>query len=522
MKWPLNAEQRTTVDKGLVFFYLLLGATLAAILLTHPFLRYPYDAWEHLIGIDEFRLSRLSPERAIWHRFWKELFDSISIESSQVFLRARIIHVSQTLFSFFAVYLFSKVLIRNIFARIDPLSLRYMAYWSTLIWFTIFATFSVNYHLIWMLWYSVTYQITLPLFWYILALTIITIFEPISWGRKLFYLLQILVISRLILQMHSMEYFYYLMYIFVLSLVYWRALYGFIKKHYMIVLPFVLAIFYFAKRYQPEHSQLLTLLWNRDFSGIYHAVITYGERLQTGANRSWAAYNELMTLSLLLGAIMLYLLWRRKGEEERIKVDKKMYLYLFLTSLFVLLPLNTVTGGILAVITRMDVVHRFYFSASLFVLIPVTFYYFITLYYRKSRIVFLNLMIATTLAATLLYSKYLSATHNYADNIHSIVQSFHGDVLAFNLSDRQIDEIGRRLKQYEQKYDDGRLIVYFARPDIAIVILMVYRQKVFWWGRRANVSLEDFQKELQRKGQADFNTVIFKTPEDFPKYIPYQ
>jgi len=506
----------------LIAFYLLLIATLAALFLTHPFLRYPYDAWEHLIGIDKFRLSRLSPERAIWHHFWKDIFNLLSIEPSQVFLRARIIHTTQTLFSFFAVYLFSKVIIRNIFNRIDLLSLRYMAYWSTLIWFTVFATFSVNYHLVWILWYSVTYQITLPLFWYILALTIITLFEPISWQKKAFYLLQILVISRIILQMHSMEYFYYLMYIFVLSLVYWRKLYNFIKKHYMIILPFILLIIYFAKRYQPEHSQLLILLQEHDLMGIYHAITTYGERLQAGANRSWAVYNELMTVSLLLGVAMLIMLWKMRSRETTVGVHKKMYLFLFLTSLFVLLPLNTATSGILAVITRMDVVHRFYFSASLFVLIPVVLYYFITLYYKKSRIAILNLVIIATLTAALLYSKYFSSTHNYADNVHSIIQSFYGNALDFNLSDRQIGEIGKELEHYEKKYNDGRPIIYFARPDITIVLLLVYRKKVFWWGRRANVSLEAFQKELQRKSHGDFNTVIFETPRDFPEYIPYR
>ncbi len=478
--------------------------------------------WEHLIAIDEFRLANIPLERSIWHSFWRKAFVFFSIDPSQIFLRAKIIHTTQILFSFFAIYLFSKVIIRHIFTHIDLFSLRYMAYWSTLIWFTIFATFSMHYHLVWMLWYSIGYQITLPLFWYILALTIILLFEPLSWKLKAFYIAQVLLISLLILRMHSMEYLYYLMYILVLSLLFWRKIITFIKQYYIIVIPVAVLLLYFTKQYQPEHSQLYDYLRHFQFVELYRTIVTQGQILVAGANRSETVINELMKVTLLLGLAMLLLLQLRRKQKNSPKVDQKIFLFLFATSLFVLIPLTTLTGGLAAVATRMNVVHRLYFSASLFLLLPVTLYYFIHLTLKKYHLLSLNLAIAAVLLSTLLYSKYFSSTHNYAKNIHSIVQSFDQKTLGFNLSDKEIEILGKELKQYKEDFDDDKLIVYYARPDIAVILLLVYREKVFWWGRRKYVSLKDFKEELRRKDQSNFHTVIFETPKDFPEYIPFK
>ncbi len=515
-------RDKNYIDKKTIFYYLLLFATLGALFATQPFLRYPYDMWEHLIAIDEFRLANIPLERSIWHSFWRKAFVFFSIDPSQIFLRAKIIHTTQILFSFFAIYLFSKVIIRHIFTHIDLFSLRYMAYWSTLIWFTIFATFSMHYHLVWTLWYSIGYQITLPLFWYILALTIILLFEPISWKLKAFYLIQVLLISLLILRMHSMEYLYYVMYLLVLSLLFWRKIITFVREYYAIVIPATVLLLYFTKQYQPEQSQLFDHLRHFHFSELYATIVIQGQELISGANRSGAVINELMKVTLLLGLAMLLFLRLKRGQDNHPKVDRKMFLFLFVTSLFVLIPLTTLTGGLAAVATRMNVVHRLYFSASLFVLLPVTLYYFIHLTLKKHHLLSLNLAIVTVLLSTLLYSKYFSATHNYAKNIHSVMQSFDQKTLGFNLNDKEIEILGKELKQYKKRFDDGKLIVYYARPDIAIVLLLAYREKVFWWGRREYVSLEDFQEELRRKGQADFHTIIFETPKGFPEYIPFK
>ena len=503
------------------FFYLLIFSTLGAIFFTYPFLRFPYDMWGHLIAIDDFNLSEVQGARDIWHAFWRTVFSILSIEQNNILLRARIIHISQTLLSFFFIYLFSKVVIRHIFIRMDHLTLRYMAYWSTLIWFSIFATFSEHYHHIWILWYSVNYQITLPLFWYITALSIIILFEHHSWKLKLFYGFQVIVFSRFILQAHSMEYLYYLMYMSILFVLYFREIFPLLKRYYYITIPVILLIIFFLHRYQADNSQLFTYLKTFNFSDLYREIMLDGNRLIAGANRAGTAVNELMKVALFIGWAMLTILLLRKAKGEDQNINGRMYIFIFATSLFAYIPLFSFSGGFASVLTRLEVVNRFYYSSSLFVLIPITLYYFITLIIKKERLLILNTTIITIIIFTLIYSKHFSSTHNYAKNIHSLRQSFQEREVGFNLSSEQIETIETLLKRYKSNHQDHREILFYARPDVAAVLKFFYRENVYWIGRRGNPSLENFHRYMLTLDPRQTTGIIFETPKEFPGYIPY-
>ena len=207
-------------------FFFIVAIGLIAVLYTHPFLRYPYDAIAHLIAIDEMynglvhTSTSIQPERLLWHKLWAYIFHIFQLDSTHFLLRAKIIHVVQTFIAFGSVYYFSKVVLRNMFTHISALELKWLSFWSVMIWLSVFATFSVVYHQVWIMWYSVNYQITLALFWYMTALTLVLFLEKTSWQKKLFFILLIIVMSRFILQVHSMEFLYYLMYLFVFFVVF--------------------------------------------------------------------------------------------------------------------------------------------------------------------------------------------------------------------------------------------------------------------------------------------------------------
>ncbi len=241
-------------------FYYLLGLCLSMLLLTNPFLRYPYDIFYHLISIDKYYETLAIPNgRHLWHFIWAKFFYIFDISNSEVLFRAKIIHILQTYMAFFAVYYFSKVVIRNVFKKIDAIALKYLSFWSVVIWFSIFATFSMNYHLVWNLWYSVNYQITLPLFWYLSALTLVLFLENITIKKKIFFIVQIVILSRFILQAHSMEFLYYLMYMFVFVVIYLDKVFYSFKRYFYLMLPAIFAIWYFIKAYQPENSKFLII-----------------------------------------------------------------------------------------------------------------------------------------------------------------------------------------------------------------------------------------------------------------------
>ena len=125
--------------------------------------------WRDLVFIDDvYRINKVVYKRELWYLFWADVFHLSSIED--FFIRARIIHIVQTAICLFSVFFFSRVLIRNIFKDINNIHLNYLSYWSALVWLTIYATFSMVTHQVWVMWYSINYQIALAFFWYITAL----------------------------------------------------------------------------------------------------------------------------------------------------------------------------------------------------------------------------------------------------------------------------------------------------------------------------------------------------------------
>jgi len=527
-------------------YYSMIILGLVSILFTHPFLRYPYDIIYHLIIIDDLYMQITHPvqkivgigiddiysmipsggyepivlqrARFIWHYLWAELFVWMDIDSTQMFLRAKIIHLVQTFISVFSLYYFSKVVIRNTFKAIDTHMIQWLALWSVVIWLSIFATFSGAYHQVWMMWYSVNYQISLPLFWYMTALTLVLLLEETTWKTKLFFVLQIQLFTRFILQVHSMEFMYYLMYLLVFSMVFMDKIFYFVKKYYYLFLVLVGMVYYFITHFQPEHSRIFDYLSIARLPVLYEDIMAQGEVLLRGYNRASASINELMVVSLGMGTVMILWTIGIKLRRKESNVNMSMLVFVVISSLFVLIPVFQFSGGLFGILTHTMVVNRLYYSASLFVLIPISIYMLSIQYRWKLRMV--NLWISVILLGVGVFSKHVDTLHhNYYKNIKSICNSFEERKVGFNLSFEQIEEIGEILKQYESDTKINQEIYYFARADIAFVIKYIYKRKVYWEGRRANPEYKKIYEK--RKRSKDYKYILFKLPAGFPVYRPY-
>ena len=480
----------------------------------------------HLIHIDRFYDTTSIPSgRFIWHFFWAKIFHFFNIPNSEVFFRAKIIHIVQTYIAFFSVYIFSKVVIRNTFKEIDKTLLKYLSLWSIVIWFTIFATFSMYYHLVWNLWYSVNYQVTLPLFLYITALTIIVFLEKRSWVLKLFYIFQIIIISRFILQAHSMEYLYYLMYVFVFTIIYFDKTLSFIKKYFYIVIPVIISIIFFAKKYQPERSRFFDYLSIEKLPALHNEILKQGKLLIEGFNRAFASINELIIFITIISLLSFFVILYRKIKNKENPVNIRFFIFLLITTLFVYIPVIQYTAGLFAIITKAVVVNRIYYSSSIFVMLPIVVYYFYQIFTKdaKKYILRINLSIATILVLVLFYSYHFSSSKNYYKNVKSILYSFT-DRYNFHLTSEQIKKIGKEIEKYEKNNQTGKPIYFFARADIAFVIKFIYRKNVFWQGRWANPDYKKAYKEhLNNKDFIKkYYPVLFKTPRGFPNYEPFR
>ena len=527
-------------------FYIFISIGLLTILWSFPFLRYPYDMIYHLMVIDDFYTQLTHPiqkmvgigtndiyfmvpngtaeqsidlgrPRFLWHYLWAELFYLLDIDSTQMLLRAKIIHVIQTYISLFSLYYFSKVVIRNTFKTLNEMRLKWLSFWSVIIWVTLYATSSAAYHQVWLLWYSVNYQITLPLFWYMLGVTLVLLLEDVSWKMRLFFALQIVLLSRFMLQVHSMEFLYYLMHMAVIGLVFIDKIYLLFKKYFYIVIPIILAIVYIAKHYQPEKSLIFSYFsWER-LPVLYDKIMHEGQILLSGYNRASASVNELMVFIGMVGSLfLLYQLYLREYKKIDTHTDTRMLIYIALTSLFVLIPLYQFSGGLFSVITHTMVVNRLYYSSSLFMVLPVIVYYL----FQKYNFRYTHLFILSSLILVTVFSKHTDVMHhNYYKNIQSIKNSFSERKVGFNLSKEQIEAIGKVLEDDVADNQTGRPICYYARADIAFVIKYMYHKDVYWEGRREN---PDYQKVYnQRKENRDCNHKLFEIPKDFPQYDPY-
>ena len=499
---------------------LLIIFILLAIPFTYPLLTYPYDIYAHLIAIDEkyhqlANTTSIPENRLVWHTLWSNLFLFLHIDNDP-FLRAKIIHIVQSYVALFSLFYFSQVVIRNLFKKAKSSDTTTLALWSTIIWFTIYAT-KVGYdHQIWNQFYSVNYQITLPLFWYITALTLVIFLEKTSHIKKFILFIQLIIIIPFIIQVHIMEFMYYLMYLSLLGLIYIDKIYLFFKKYYYYLIIFIVMLIYLIKTSNYESSRLFYYFTSETFPLLYHDIAIKGQYILNNFNRSHASINELIYLSCC-SAFFFILLFFLNRYTHKVKINSRIFIFILLSSTFFIIPLYEFSAGLFGIITRPDVVHRIYYSSSIFILLPTFFYFVFKKFHLNIRYIHFTIFIFIILV--FLFSKYTNTrSHNYYKNIISIYNSFYPKAVGFHLSEQQIANIGQLLNIYENKNVSHKNSYFYARTDIAFVIKYIYRRNVYWEGRRAN---PNYIKAFQEKKNNSYHNILFETPKSFPKYIPY-
>jgi hypothetical protein len=200
-------------------------------------------------------------------------------------------------------------------------------------------------------------------------------------------------------------------------------------------------------------------------------------------------------------------------------ISLRLFIFVLITSLFITIPLFIFSAGLASLFTKITVVNRIYYSSSLFLLLPISIYY-ITDYYHKSILVF-NISIVSIIIATILYSKSYSTNPNYYANIQSLKQSLFEDKVRFNLSDKQIETIKDELTKYPKDTPTSPQILFWARADIAVVLKYIYHQNIFWRGRRASPTKEQFIDYCASIDPKDVKCVVFETPKGFGEYRAY-
>jgi len=283
-----------------------------------------------------------------------------------------------------------------------------------------------------------------------------------------------------------------------------------------LLVPIIISILYFMKNYQPDKSIIFNYLSFQKFPLLYEKIMQEGKILIGGYNRATASINELMYFILYLSIIIIvYFLW---SKNKNTPINIRMGLFVGFTSLFILIPLFQFSSGLFGVIAYTRVVNRLYYSSSLFILLPIFAFYITNIYNLKLK--YMNLFILLSLISVFIFSKHNPILfHNYYKNIQSIKNSFIERKVGFNLSNKQIELIGQKLKIYEAKNHFKKKSFYYARADIAFVLKYIYSKNVHWEGRHKNPDYKKIYKD--NKDNKDYRQILFETPKDFPQYRPY-
>ncbi len=507
------------------FFYLLITLTVVAILFTDPFLKYPYDMFTHLQWIDE-QSNVTSPERKyIWHYVWAQIFNFFHIDRTHIFLRAQIIHYIQSISIFIMIFYTSKIFIKNLFIKISLNTLNYLGYWSALIWFTVFSTASEYHHQVWILWYSINYQITLPLTLLMAGLSISLIFDPSSNKNKMIKALSILLLTYIVLRIHAMEFLYFVMYMGILMMVYLDKLIVLWKKYIYFSLPlsllFIYALAQFVdqiKTYAYRPSPIFNYLSLEKLPQLLEKIRSDGEMVMWHYSRASSTMNELIYLSLIAIALLLILAIYRHHKGYPAYINIRLAIFLFITSFFILIPIFKYTAGIASILTYTTISWRFYFSSLLFLAVPGFVFYLFSILKIKN-ILMLNVTIVIILFGIFFYSKYdIENQQNYYKNIISIKNAFSKEKMGFNLSRENIVAIGKKLKYYESLNTTQKPEYYYARDDIAFVLKFVYQKPVLYH-RRGNIN---YVKSYSTHKKKKYYPILFETLKGFPEYKRYK
>ena len=509
---------------------LLIILTVITIFFTHPFLKYPFDVYFHLNKISlEYNVDVIPKGKILWHYLWAKLFYLFNIDNTQIFIRAKIIHITQILITFFSVFFLSNVIIRNLFVNIENIQVKYLAYWSTIIWFTIFATSSVGQHQVWILWYSINYQITLPLVLLITGLTLSIIFESLSFRKNIFYAVYIFTISFFILTIHAAEFLYFLMYLGVLLIVSIDKIFLVFKRYpyyaffSSIISIIAITVFLdFIKSFSYREPLLLKYMSFEKLPELLYKINSDGAFIISRLNRAFASINELINLSIFLMIIIILIFFYRRYKKYTPLLHLRMFVFIVITSLFILIPVIQFTAGLAGLVTYPQLAHRLYYSSLLFVLVPSASFYVLSLL-QKRNLLIVNLTIITLLLGTFIYSKYdIGHNQNYYKNIISIKNSFSERKMGFNLSPQNIMIIGKELKKYENNANSTDLYFY-AREDIAFILKKIYNKNVYFPNLRKGKRLDVEKYMLEyKKDKTHKNIILFTVPKGFPDYEPYK
>lgn len=458
-------------------FWSLVIIGIAFIASSHPMLKLRFDIWQHIGNID---ILVLDPDakiaRSSWYATWAIFFRIFGI--NDIFTYAIIVHRVQFLLNCIIIYYAAKLL----FAALLPIIeledgsnksgrkqwLSSLAISSIFVWLTAIGTVS-TFQQAWIMWYSVNYQITLPLLF--LALGLFVNASSLKQNNTLIVikLMSSLLLLALIYLYHAGELAYLVFYLPILLICFTT------KKNYkktLILIVMVLIVVLIAtKFYSDIVPELIKLLKEGDWIEIKKRINTHGLYNIQGGNRYLANWNELYALSVIMAIPVIFLGWT-----QRHHVNQRVLLFIILSLVFCFIPTFKYSAGVASLISYDGIVNRYYFASFIFVLIPLCLYLVLRYFKILQHPVVLIASVLILMGLVLSYSKLLNNDGVFYQNVKSIKNSLYQDRVGVEFSKFEIDSIGVQINAAHAQYRSDQFI-FCANYDKAHIIYYVYRQK---------------------------------------------
>lgn len=341
---------------------IILGMACLAIN-SHPMMRPGFDIWIHLYRIES------SPDGYYWYAFWKKIFDFF--QPNDIWSKALLIHRFQYLATIFLIWVSAYFILAAFFqsSRISTTALVTNAGLAACLWLFMHGTVSAPifgghaFWQSWISWYSVNYQITLPVYFASAGALVFAAFGTQNLAIQVALAFLAFLGSMFIYAVHAGELPYLLYALLLIALLSFKPS---LKWWYLTGI-FALAsgAIVFIK-FSGLSPRGVLIFQESGWSGTLQAIENYGNLLIDGGlnrgNASWNYFYHAAAFSLLV--IFLINPPRRQSN------GTKAWCFIVLSAVPAAMLHGNIGSGLLALVTYPELAWRFTFSSFLFVAIP--------------------------------------------------------------------------------------------------------------------------------------------------------
>ena len=330
---------------------------------SHPMMYPGFDIWIHLSRIESAESSH-----RYWYQAWKTIFNLLGL--TDVFDRALIIHRLQVFLAMgmigLSAYWVMLVAFKNTIINKSIFALQ--AGCAVWIWLSMHGTVSTPlngdraFFQSWLMWYSVNYQITLPVYLMSASALLLAWFgdnqEKIRW-----LLLGLTSVGAIfITAIHASE----LSYLFFA--IAWIFIIGFkpnLKWIYIFGIFLLITSAYIGIQFIGRLPTGLEILQSEGWTGLYKAIKGNGDWMINRGNRGQASFNYLYIMGLTSICLSMFFILRKP------EVNIRPFWFVALSALPVFALYWDLSAGSMAMILYPQITWRFTFSSFLFLGIPL-------------------------------------------------------------------------------------------------------------------------------------------------------